>query len=74
MYAAASSILDMISFTYDYSSSQKTLLQNNNVFFQQINRMKLMACEVFKIINTMSPEYILNLVNIKKHFVTDPFE
>ena len=30
-----------------------------------VKRLKLMACEVFKIVNTLSPEYIQDMINIK---------
>ena len=50
---------------YDYSSSINDLLKSTNTQPLHVRRLKQMACEVFKIVNKLSPEYINDLVNIK---------
>ena len=49
----------------DYSSSINDLLKPTNTQPLHVRRLKQMACEVFKIVNKLSPEYINDLVNIK---------
>ena len=49
----------------DYSSSINDLLKSTNTQPLHVRRLKQMACEVFKIVNKLSPEYINDLVNIK---------
>ena len=49
----------------DYTSSLSTLLTTTNTQPLHIRRLKQMACEVFKIVNNMSPGYINDLVKIK---------
>ena len=50
----------------DFISPLETLLVLNNATPLHIGRMKLMATEVFKILNKLSPSYIQNLVNEKQ--------
>ena len=49
----------------DYSSSLKKLLCKTKIEPLHVERLKLMACEVFKIVNKPSPEYIQNMISIK---------
>ena len=49
----------------DHTSSLNDLLKSTNTQPLHVCRIKQMACEVFKIINKMSPEYINDLVEIK---------
>ena len=49
----------------DHTSSLNDLLKSTNTQPLHVRRIKQMACEVFKIINKMSPEYINDLVEIK---------
>ena len=49
----------------DVTSSLPDLLKQTNTQPLHVRRMKLMACEVFKIVNDLSPKYINDLVNIK---------
>ena len=49
----------------DHTSSLNDLLKSTNTQPLHVHRIKQMACEVFKIINKMSPEYINDLVEIK---------
>ena len=49
----------------DFQSSAEVLLSLTGTFPLHIKRMKFMACEVFKIVNDLSPKYIQDLVNIK---------
>ena len=49
----------------DYSSSINDLLKTTNTQPLHVRRLKQMACEVYKIVNRLSPEYINDLVNIK---------
>ena len=49
----------------DYSSSIHDLLKSTNTQPLHVRRLKKMACEVFKIVNKLSPEYINDLVKIK---------
>lgn len=49
----------------DYSSSISDLLKSTNTQPLHVRRLKQMACEVFKIVNKLSPEYINDLVKIK---------
>ena len=49
----------------DYSSPINDLLKSTNTQPLHVRRLKQMACEVFKIVNKLSPEYVNDLVNIK---------
>ena len=49
----------------DHTSSLNDLLKSTNTRPLHVRRIKQMACEFFKIINKMSPEYINDLVEIK---------
>ena len=49
----------------DFISPLESLLVLNNATPLHIGRMKLMATEVFKILNTISPTYIQDLVKEK---------
>ena len=49
----------------DHTSSLNDLLKSTKTQPLHVCRIKQMACEVFKIINKMSPEYINDLVEIK---------
>ena len=49
----------------DFTSPLSTLLTITNTQPLHIRRLKQMACEVFKIVNNMSPSYISDLVKIK---------
>ena len=49
----------------DFESPLKDLLTSNNRTFLHINRMKIMAQEVFKILHNISPVYLQDLVNFK---------
>ena len=49
----------------DYSSSLKKLLSQTKTEPLHVKRLKLMACEVFKIVNKLSPEYIQDMISIK---------
>ena len=49
----------------DHTSSLNDLLKSTKTQPLHVRRIKQMACEVFKIINKMSPEYINDLVEIK---------
>ena len=48
----------------DFQSSSEELLSITGTVSLHIKRMKFMACEVCKIVNDLSPKYILDLVNI----------
>ena len=49
----------------DYSSSLKKLLSQTKTEPLHVKRLKLMACEVFKMVNKLSPEYIQDMISIK---------
>ena len=49
----------------DFTSSLPDLVKQTNTQPLNVRRMKLMACEVYKIVNDLSPKYINDLVNIK---------
>lgn len=49
----------------DFTSSLPDLLKQTNTQPLHIRRLKLMACEVYKLVNNLSPTYINDLVNIK---------
>ena len=49
----------------NYSSSLSKLLSQTKTEPVHVKRLKLMVCEVFKIVNKLSPEYIQDLINIK---------
>ena len=51
----------------DFISSLSELLKLSNTQPFHVRRLKLMACEVYKIVNYFSPQYIRvsDLVNIK---------
>ena len=53
----------------DHTSSLNDLLKSTNTQPLHVRRIKQMACEVFKTINKMSPEYINDLVEIKHHLI-----
>ena len=49
----------------NYSSTHNDLLKTAGTQYLHIKRLKHMACEVFKIVNNMSPSFITNLIEIK---------
>ena len=49
----------------DFTSSLSELLKLTNTQPLHGRRLKFMACEVYKIVNDLSPQYISDLVNIK---------
>ena len=49
----------------DFTSSLPDLPKQTNTQPLHIRRLKLMACEVYKLVNDLSPTYINDLVNIK---------
>ena len=49
----------------DFTSSLSELLKLTNTQPLHVRRLKLMACEVYKIVNDLSPQYISDLVNSK---------
>ena len=49
----------------DDSSSHNDLLKTAGTQYLHIKQLKHMACEVFKIVNNMSPSFITNLIEIK---------
>ena len=49
----------------DFESPLPDLLQQNGVLPLHISRMKLMAGEVFKIINNIAPSYLHDLISLK---------
>ena len=49
----------------DFQSSTEALLSMSNTTPLHIKRMKLMAGEVYKIVNNISPQYVSDLINIK---------
>ena len=49
----------------DFTSCLSELLKLTNTQPLHVRRLKLMACEVYKIVNDLSPQYISDLVNIK---------
>ena len=49
----------------DYSSPLSDLLKSTNTQPLHVRRLQQMACEVYKIVNKMSPEYLSDLVKIK---------
>ena len=49
----------------DIDSSYKDLLKNANINTLQMGRIRTIALETFKILNNMSPSYILDLVKSK---------
>ena len=49
----------------DHSSSPHELLLQSNTQSLHVRRLKQMACEVYKIVHQMCPEYIQNLVNLR---------
>ena len=49
----------------DFESPLSDLLQQNGVLPLHISRMKLMAGEVFKIVNNMVPSYLHDLISRK---------
>ena len=50
----------------DFTSSLKSLLTSTNTLPLHVRRMKQMASEVYKIVNDIAPDYIKDLVKIKK--------
>ena len=53
------------SLTMIYSSPLSDLLKSTNTQPLHVRRLQQMACEVYKIVNKMSPEYLSDLVKIK---------
>ena len=49
----------------DFESPLQDLLQKNGVLPLHISRMKLMAREVFKIVNNIAPSYLHDLISLK---------
>ena len=49
----------------DFESPLQDLLQKNGVLPLHISRMKLMAREVFKIVNNITPSYLHDLISLK---------
>ena len=49
----------------DYSSTLGELLNLSNTQPLHVRRIKQMACEVYKIVNNLSPKYIQDLVTVK---------
>ena len=49
----------------DYSSSLKKLFSQTKTEPLHVKRLTLMAWEVFKIVNKLSPEYIQDMISIK---------
>ena len=49
----------------DFESPLQDLLQKNGVLPLRISRMKLMAREVFKIVNNIAPSYLHDLISLK---------
>ena len=49
----------------DFESPLPDLLQQNGVLPLHISRMKLMAGEVFKIVNNIAPSYLHDLISLK---------
>ena len=49
----------------DYSSPLSDLLKSTNTQPLHVRRLQQMACEIYKIVNKMSPEYFSDLVKIK---------
>ena len=50
--------------TNDYSPSLKKLLSQTKTEPLHVKRLKLMAYEVFKIVNKLSPEYMQDMISI----------
>ena len=50
----------------DFTSSLQSLLTSTNTLPLHVRRMKQMASEVYKIVNDIAPDYIKDLVKIKK--------
>ena len=50
----------------DFTSPLADLLKINKLSFLHISRIRNMACEVVKILNKIAPEYINNLIHVKK--------
>ena len=49
----------------NYSSTHNDLLNTAGTQYLHVKRLKRMACEVFKIVNNMSPSFIKNLIELK---------
>ena len=49
----------------DFESPLQDLLQKNGVLPLHISRMKLMAREVFKIVNNIAPSHLHDLISLK---------
>ena len=52
----------------DYSSLLSDLLKSTNTQPLHVRRLQQIACEVYKIVNKLSPEYLSDLVKIKSHY------
>ena len=50
----------------NFTSSLQALLTSTNTDPLHVRRMKQMASEVYKIVNDIAPDYIKDLINIKK--------
>ena len=50
----------------DFTSSLQALLTSTNTAPLHVRRMNQMASEVYKIVNGIAPDYIKDLINIKK--------
>ena len=49
----------------DFESSLQDHLQKNGVLPLHISKMKLMAMEVFTIVNNIAPSYLHDLISLK---------
>lgn len=49
----------------DFTSSLEELLKTTNTVPLHVGRMRQIACEVFKIINNISPSYIRDLITVR---------
>ena len=49
----------------NYSSSPSDLLKLSGTEYLHVTRLKLMACEVYKIVNDLTPSFISDLIAIK---------
>ena len=50
---------------HDYTSTVKELLINSKCDPLHVKRMRDMGCEVFRIVNKISPDYIQDLITLK---------
>ena len=54
-------------FIYNYSSTHNDLLKTAWIQYLHVKPLKRMACDVFKIVNNISPYFIKNLIELKKN-------